>query len=232
MNAWDSKTDHENAQVKMELEPELPPNQAMATNSKLKKVYADLWGPHQPCLLSKKTYAATLICKHTRKSWVLVLPSKDAFVEAFQDWVPQVESKAGCKLQSLRADGRGEFISIKLQNWCAGRGIKIKYAAPYMHEENGIAERGWKTIATMKNSLLLNSVLPNDFWAETMDTASYLRNRLLTRSQKGEVISKESWTGRKQDLAHIRVFGSVAHVGIAKKKRGLNRIRMMRFMAI
>lgn len=49
-----------------------------------------------------------------------------------------------------------------------------------------------------------------------MDTVNYLRNHLPTRSPRGEVIPKECWTGRKQDLVHIRVFGSVAHVGIAK----------------
>lgn len=180
---------------------------AMAsTKLRLEEVYADLWGPHQPYSLSGKIYAAILICEHTRKSWVLFISSKDAFVEAFPNWVPQVESEAKCKLQSLRADGGGEFISVKLKNWCVGRGIKFKYAAPYMHEENGLAERGWRTIATMKNSLLLDSGFPNDFWAEAMDTASYLRNRLSTRLQRGEVIPEEAWTGRKQDLAHIRVL--------------------------
>lgn len=38
--------------------------------------------------------------------------------------------------------GGGEFISAKHKDICDWKGITIKYAAPYMHEENGLAERG------------------------------------------------------------------------------------------
>lgn len=61
-----------------------------------------------------------------------------------------------------------------------------------MHKENSLAERGWRTIVTMKDSLLLNSGLPLDFWVEAMDTANYLQNRLPTKSQRGEFIPEEA----------------------------------------
>lgn len=51
-----------------------------------------------------------------------------------------------------------------------------------------------------------------------MDTANYLRNRLPTNSQRGEIIPEEAWTQRKQNLGYIRVFGSTVHVGIATEK--------------
>lgn len=88
--------------------------------------------------------------------------------------------------------GGGEFISIKLRVFCKKRGIALKYAAPYMHKENSLAERGWRRIVTMKDSLLLNSGLPLDFWVEAMDTANYLQNRLPTKSQRGEFIPEEA----------------------------------------
>ncbi len=44
----------------------------------------------------------------------------------------------------------------------------------------------------MKDSLLLNSGLPLDFWVEAMDTANYLQNRLPTKSQRGEFIPEEA----------------------------------------
>lgn len=94
-------------------------------------------------------------------------------------------------MKTLRADGGGKFISIKLRVFCEKRGIALKYVAPCMHEENELAKRGWRTIVTMKDLLLLDSGLPLDFWAEAMDTASYLRNRLPTKNQKGELIPEE-----------------------------------------
>ena len=123
-------------------------------------------------------------------------------------------------MKILRADGGGEFISHKVRTFCEKRGISIKYAAPYVHEENGLAERGWRTIVTIKDSMLIDSGLPNGFWAEAMETANYLRNRLPTRSKNhGKMIPEEAWTGRQQDLHHIRIFGSLAFCNIPEEKR-------------
>lgn len=113
-------------------------------------------------------------------------------MDAFQIWLARVEAESGCTMKALHADGGGEFISIKLRTFCEKKGISIKYAAPYMHEENGLAEREWRIIVTIKDFLLLDSGLPLDFWAEAMDTANYLQNRLPTKSQRGELIPEEA----------------------------------------
>ena len=89
-----------------------------------------------------------------------------------------------------------------------------------MHEENGLAEQGWRTIVTMKDSMLIDSSLSNNFWAEAMETASYLRNRLPTRSKNhGEVILEESWTRRQQSLGNVCIFGSLVLANIPEEKR-------------
>ena len=145
--------------------------------------------------------------------------SKDEFFNAFKLWLPRAEA-GGNRLDCLRADGGGEFISAALQSFCQERGIKIGYAAPYMHEENGIAERCWRTLAQMKDSFLIDSGLPTQFWAEAMDTANYLRNRLPTRrTDKAVIISEEAWTKVRQDLSHIRIFGSRISTHILFEKR-------------
>ncbi len=145
---------------------------------------------------------------------------KDDFVDAFQVWLPRVEAESGCSMKLLRADGGGEFISKKLRSFCEKRGIAIRYAAPYVHKENGLAERGWRMIVTMKDSMLIDSGLPNDFWAEAMETANYLRNKLPTRSKNhGEIIPEESWTGKRQNLQHVCIFGSLALSHIPDEKR-------------
>lgn len=72
----------------------------------------------------------------------------------------------------------------------------------------------------MKDSMLIDSGLPNVFWAEAMETANYIRNRLPTKSKThGEMIPEESWTSRRQDLRHIRIFGSLALCNIPDEKR-------------
>ena len=72
----------------------------------------------------------------------------------------------------------------------------------------------------IKDSLFMDSGLPNDFWAEAMETFNYLHNRLLTRSKSyGELIPEEAWTNRRQNLSHIRIFGSLVFVDISHKKK-------------
>ena len=93
-------------------------------------------------------------------------------MDAFQIWLPRVENESKCTLKTLRADEEGEFISIKLRVFCEKRRIALKYEAQYMHKENGLAEREWRTIVTMKDSLLLNNRLLLDFGARAMDTVN------------------------------------------------------------
>ena len=119
-----------------------------------------------------------------------------------------------------RADSVGEFILVKLRLFCEKRGSTIRYAALYIHEENRLAERGWCTIITIKNSMLINGALPNGFWAEAMETVNYLWNKLATKTKShDEVILKEAWTNQRQDLQHVRIFGSLALCNIPEEKR-------------
>ena len=59
-------------------------------------------------------------------------------------------------------------MSAAFKSFCNEKGITIGYATPYMHKGNGIAEQYWKTLATIKDLLLIDSGLPVNFWAEAM----------------------------------------------------------------
>ena len=54
-----------------------------------------------------------------------------------------------------------------------------------------------------------------------MDTANYLRNRLPTRhtADKTIIIPEEAWTEVRQNLEHIRIFGSRVSTHIPSEKR-------------
>lgn len=98
-------------------------------------------------------------------------------------------------MKVLRTDDRGEFIFNKLQMFCEKKGILIKYTAPYIHKENRLTKQGYCTLVTMKDLILIDSGLPNGFWAKAIKTANYLQNRLLTRNKThNEMIPKEAWT--------------------------------------
>lgn len=65
--------------------------------------------------------------------------------------------------------------------------------------------------------MLVDSGLEKRFWGEAVLTATYLQNRLPSRS-----VAKtpyELWWGRKPDLGHLKVFGSEAYVHIPGTRR-------------
>ena len=54
------------------------------------------------------------------------------------------------------------------------------------------------------------------YWAEAVRIAVYLQNRA---SANGGVSPHELYFGQKPNLAHLRVFGSIAYVHVPKEKR-------------
>lgn len=73
--------------------------------------------------------------------------------------------------------------------------------ALYMQEENRIAEGGWRIIMTIKDLMFIDSGFSNNFWAEAIEIANYLRNKLPIRSKNhSKIIPEKSWTGKRQNL--------------------------------
>ena len=52
-----------------------------------------------------------------------------------------------------------------------------------------------------------------------MEIANYIQNRLPTKNQIDELVLEEAWTGKKQDVSHMKVFSNIVSVLIPKKKR-------------
>ena len=87
------------------------------TMRRLQEIHADLWGPHEPVSISGKNYVTLLLDEFTRKSWIILLRSKDEFFDTFKLWLSRVEVCRN-KFDCLRTNGRGEFISTVLQRFC------------------------------------------------------------------------------------------------------------------
>lgn len=72
----------------------------------------------------------------------------------------------------------------------------------------------------MKDLLLIDIGLPNNFSAKTMETTNYLRNKLSNRSKNhGKVIPKKASIGQRQDLSYVCIFGNLLLANIPQKKR-------------
>ena len=84
---------------------------------KLQEIHTDLWGAHDSASISGKNYVALLLDEFTRKSWIILLRSKDKFFDIFKLWLPRAEAYRD-KLNYLRTNSGREFISTALQSFC------------------------------------------------------------------------------------------------------------------
>ena len=72
-------------------------------------------------------------------------------------------------------------------------------------EQNGVAERQNQTLVDTPHSVLLDSKLPDRFWAEALATAPYLRNQCPTKTID-RMTPYEAWTTVKLMVKHFSVF--------------------------
>lgn len=182
-------------------------------------VHADLCGPISPPTPSGNRYFFLLVDDFSRIMWVFMLKTKDEALEHFKKFRVLVEKETKEVIQTLRTDRGGEFVSKAFEEYCQEAGIQRHLTAPYTPQQNGVVERRNRTVVAMARSFLKEKGLPSFFWGEAVRQAVYILNRLPTRALS-EVTPYQAWTDSKPNLGHIKVFGCLAHMKIAKAHTG------------
>ncbi|XP_021721230.1 uncharacterized protein LOC110688773 [Chenopodium quinoa] len=117
----------------------------------------------------------------------------------------------------LRSDHGTEFENSRFDEFCRENGMNHNFSAPRTPQQNGVVERKNRTLKEMARTMLIASGLPRNFWAEAVNTACYILNRVTIRS----IINKtpyELFRGRKPNISHLRAFGCKCFVHNNGKK--------------
>nr|GFC71294.1 retrovirus-related Pol polyprotein from transposon TNT 1-94 [Tanacetum cinerariifolium] len=93
-----------------------------------------------------------------------------------------------------------------LSQFCGLKGIKREFSVPRTPQQNGIAERKNKTLIEAARTLLADSLLPIPFWAEAVNTACYVQNRVLVTKPHNKT-PYELLHGRLPSIGFMRPFG-------------------------
>ncbi len=70
----------------------------------------------------------------------------------------------------------------------------------------------------MTRSMLHSKDQPEHFWAEAINTAAYIRNRVTSRALPSNITPHHIWHGKKPNVLHLRTFGSECWYIIPKVK--------------
>lgn len=143
---------------------------------RLELVLSDVWDPTTVSSVGEKNYFVTFIDDHSRKVWVYFLKHKSDVFEAFKRWKAMVENETRMKIKKLITDNGGEYEDIKFKKLCFKYGIRMERTVPGTPQHNGVAEHMNRTLTERARSLRVQSGLPKQFWAEAVNTATYLIN--------------------------------------------------------
>ncbi|KAF0739240.1 hypothetical protein Ae201684_005159 [Aphanomyces euteiches] len=118
----------------------------------------------------------------------------------------KAKNRCRVKLKTLRSDGGGEYVSDKLEEYFKNHGIHHEVSTPRRQWQNGTAERMNRTLVEMARTMLLHANTAKHWWAEAVNTAAFLRNRI-PNSKTDDKTPHEMIRGTKPKIASLKVFG-------------------------
>lgn len=74
-----------------------------------------------------------------------------------------------------------------------------------------------RTLVELVRAMLSHKGLSKTFWAQTLATASYIRNRLTSAGLPVDMTPYHLWKGSRPIFSHLRVFGSKGWYAIPKQ---------------
>jgi hypothetical protein len=135
--------------------------------------------------------------------------------------IDEAERITGRKVVSVRTDNGTEYTNAGVRELLANK--DHEKSVPYVKQGNGIAERENRILCDTARSLLHHTELTRTekrlLWAEAVNTAAYIRNRIPNNRTGSTKTPYELWYGCEPDVSFMRVFGCPAFVHVPDEKR-------------
>jgi hypothetical protein len=181
------------------------------TSKCLELIHTDLMGPIEVESLSRKKYCFVCVDDFSRYTWVIFLREKTNTIEEFKIWYKKIKNLYGLKAIRIRSDHGTEFENTQFSLFCDSKGITHEFSAPKTPQQNGVAERKNRTLQEMARVMLSSKNLSKKFWAEAVNTACHVGNRVFLRV--GSTMTPyEILLGKKPTVKYFHVFGCICYI--------------------
>ncbi|WVZ75491.1 LOW QUALITY PROTEIN: hypothetical protein U9M48_023537 [Paspalum notatum var. saurae] len=166
-------------------------------------LHMDTVGPARVVSVSGKWYVLVVVDDFSRFSWVFFMESKDEAFGFVRDLVMRLRNESHKAMRAIRSDNDGEFRNSRFENFYRDLGLEHQFSSPYTPPQNGVVECKNRTLVEMARTMLDEHRTPRCFWAEAVNTACYITNRIFLRAFLGKT-SYELWFS---SVKHLRAFG-------------------------
>nr|GEU64825.1 hypothetical protein [Tanacetum cinerariifolium] len=143
---------------------------------------------------------------YSRFTWVLFLAPKDETIVNIQTFITGIENLVDHKVKVIKCNNGTEFKNREMNHFCEIKGILRQFSVARISQQNGVAERRNMTLIEAASTMLADSKLPATFWAETVNTAYYVQNRVLVVKPHNKT-PYELFHDRTPALSFMKPFG-------------------------
>ncbi|GAA5871105.1 hypothetical protein JCM1840_007591 [Sporobolomyces johnsonii] len=184
----------------------------------LQRLHSDVWGPAPAAGRRQgERYVFSIQDDRSRFIWARGMRTRDEVGPLVVDTITMLQRQQEAsgrknKVGRFRRDGALEYNSSLVNAFFRSEGIVAEPTVRYAHNQNGVVERSWRSVFEMARTWLVRSGLPRSFWTLAALSAVHVLNRLPTTSNEGGSSPYEEYFAQKPDIAHLRVWGCVAHV--------------------
>ncbi|WVZ70222.1 hypothetical protein U9M48_018903 [Paspalum notatum var. saurae] len=149
-------------------------------------LHMDTVGPARVASVSGKWYVLVIVDDFSRFSWVFFMEFKDEAFGFVRDLVLRLRNESHKAMRAIRSDNGGEFKNSRFENFCHDLGREHQFSSPYTPPQNGVVEHKNRTLVEMARTMLDEHRTPRHFWAEAVNTARYIANRIFLRAFLGK----------------------------------------------
>nr|CCA21190.1 putative polyprotein [Albugo laibachii Nc14] len=188
------------------------------TKASLEVVHSDVVGPMRVKSQGGAKNMVTFIDDYSRFIHAYFIQTKGEVFSIFTEFKALVENQFGKRIKCLRSVNGGEYINDNFAILCKNSGIIQQTTVPYSPQQNGLAERMKRTFTERARCMLSHMQVEEKWWAETMNTAVCVTNRVPCAAIKFRTPFEVCY-GRKPSVVHFKVFGAQGYAHIDKSKR-------------
>nr|GEV21398.1 putative ribonuclease H-like domain-containing protein [Tanacetum cinerariifolium] len=121
-------------------------------------------------------------------------------------FITKIENLKDLKVKIIRCDNGGDFRNKEMNDFYSQKGIKREFSNARTPQQNGVAERRNKTLIKAARTMLDDAKLLVTFWAEAVNTACYVQNRVLVNKSQNKT-AYELFNGRTPAIGFLKPFG-------------------------
>nr|GEV94179.1 hypothetical protein [Tanacetum cinerariifolium] len=152
------------------------------------------------------------------------LRTKDKTSGILRNFITEIENLKYLKVKIIRYDNGGEFKNKEMNEFCTRKDIKREFSNAKTPQQNEVAERRNKTLIEAARTMLADDKLHVTFWAEVVNTACYVQNKVLLNKFQNKT-PYELFNSRTPSIGFLRQFGchvmilnTLDHLGEFKAK--------------